>query len=65
MEKYIELHRYPTDVELEVVPEYAIILNEAQMKQYLEACKGSIRNVDKTKLLDNYVEENQFPARLL
>lgn len=40
MEKYIELHRYPTDVELEVVPEYAIILNEAQMKQYLEACKG-------------------------
>jgi len=38
MERYIKLHKFPTYEELEVISDYSIILNEGQLKQYLNAC---------------------------
>jgi len=38
IERYIKLHKFPSDAELEVIAEYTIILSEGKMKQYLNAC---------------------------
>ena len=37
-EHYVQLHKFPTDEELKSIVEYAIILDERQMHQYLNAC---------------------------
>ena len=38
LEHYFQLHKFRSDAKVDVIVEYALILNERQMQQYLKAC---------------------------